>query len=210
MSSLVDLTETGMANGALAHIGEPPISSLDDTKRAAARHCKRFFAEIRDELLRERDWEFARNSCVPSALPSPPNSAWSFRYVMPSDCIAVLSIGDDPDCEPAWESPSTGDDTTVAKMLDTDEVAPLVWYTRRLTNPAQWDQLFARLFKLALAAKVNPLIGRDKSLTAGLVTMAKGGIDDAGKRDAQQKSGQTISRSTSWVKARFGVTSWRN
>jgi len=207
MAAPRDLTETGMANGALAHIGEPPISSLDDPQRAAARHCKRFFAEIRDELLRERDWQFARNSCTPAAGPTPPNAQWSFRYIMPSDCIAVLRVGDDPNSGPDWESPSTGDDVTVATVLDTNEVAPLVWYTRRVVNPAQWDELFGRLFKFALAAKVNPLVGRDKSLTNDLVAYAKGEKDDASKRDSQQRSGQQISRTTSWVQSRWGYTS---
>ena len=56
MAAPLDLSETGTANGALAIIGEPPIASLDDTTRAAARYAKRFFAEVRDELLRQKDW----------------------------------------------------------------------------------------------------------------------------------------------------------
>lgn len=194
-----------MANGALAKIGEPPISSLLDKKRAAARHCLRFFAETRDALLRDRNWEFARNSCAPAALPARPNPKWSFRYVMPADCVNVIQVGpfDDP-----WESPSSGDDVTVAIFCDTNATAPTIWYTRRVVNPAQWNPLFRELFKTALAAAVNPIIGRDKSLTQGLVQMAAAGKDDAAKRDAQGRVGQQISRTTSWVKSRWGYLDW--
>lgn len=194
-----------MANGALAKIGEPPISSLSDKKRAAARHCLRFFAETRDALLRDKDWEFARNSCSPAAQPARPNPEWSFRYVMPADCVAVVRIGR---FNPPWESPSSGDDVTVAIFCDTNETAPTIWYTRRVVNPAQWNPLFRELFKTALAAKVNPIIGRDKSLTNDLLGLVKGGQDDAVKRDSQGRNGQQISRTTSWVKSRWGYLDW--
>ena len=207
MAAPADLSETGMANGALSHIGEPPITSLDDTTRAAARYAKKFFAETRDDLLRERDWEFARTDCTPAGVTCP-NPHWAFRYTMPADCVNVLRIGDwdDSEDEPEWECPSTGDDVTVAIVLDTNEVAPHVYYTRRVVNPAQWDAGFRRLFKIALAIALNPLIGRDKSLTAGLINMLENKTGDAERRDAQQRSGQQISRSTSWVRARFGFT----
>lgn len=207
MSAPADLSETGMANGALALIGEPPIASLDDATRAAARTAKRFFAETRDELLRERHWEFARNSCVPSALPTAPNQKWLYRYVMPDDCVAVKSIEEGPDFDPDWECPASGDDGTVAILLDTNETAPMVWYTRRIVNPAQWDPLFRRVFKSALAAKINPIVGRDKTLTAQLAQAAQSWLDDAAMRDARTRNGDQITRSTSWVTARWGYTS---
>lgn len=231
MPAPLDLTETGMANGALALIGEPPISSLTDPTRAAARHALRFFAETRDALLRDRHWEFARASCTPAAQPSPPNPQWNYRYVMPADCIAVMSIGDyglpnppggvvpNPGTyaytgtsdggEPDWESPSSGDDVTIGVLLDTNDAQPFVWYTRRVVNPAQWDPLFRQLFQFALAAKLNPLVGRDKSLTAALEAKTGVALDDASARDAKQRNGDAVTRSTSWVLSRFGFTSWR-
>ena len=200
-----------MANGALALIGEPPIASLDDTTRAAARYAKRFFAEERDELLRDRDWQFARTFVNPPAGVACPNSAWSWRYTMPTDCLAVQRIGDYESYtdEPDWECPATGDDVTVAIVLDTNEIAPEVYYTRRVINPAQWDLEFSSLFKVKLAIKLNPLIGRDKSLTAQLEAQVEKKQDDAEIRDSRERRGDTVTRTTSWVTSRWGVVNGR-
>ncbi len=205
MAAPIDQSETGQANGALALIGEPPITSLDDATRAAARYAKRYFAEERDELLREKDWQFARNFATPGAVASP-NSAWSWRYTMPADCIAVVRIGDYEKYtdEPDWEEVSSGEDGDVATFVDTNEAGAQIYYTRRIVNPAQWDLDFAALFKTRLAIKLNPLIGRDKSLTATLMQMASKREDDSSKRDSQQRRGDTITRSTTWVTARWG------
>ncbi len=206
MAAPIDRTETGMANGALALIGEPPITSLDDTTRAAARHAKRFFAEERDELLRSKDWQFARTFVNPPAGVVCPNPTWAWRYTMPADCIAVQRIGDYENYtdEPEWECPATGDDGTVAIVLDTNAVAPEVYYTRRVVNPAQWDLEFSSLFKTRLAIKLNPLIGRDKSLTAMLQQQAQGKTDEATIRDSRERRGDTVTRTTSWVMSRWG------
>lgn len=211
MVAPIDRTETGMANGALALIGEPPITSLDDIYRAAARHAKRFFAEERDELLRSRDWQFARTFINPPAGVVCPNPVWAWRYTMPTDCISVQRLGDYESYtdEPDWECPATGDDLTVAIVLDTNEVAPEVYYTRRVINPAQWDLEFSSLFKVRLAAKLNPLIGRDKTLTAGLMAQVEKKADEAEIRDSRERRGDTVTRSTTWITARWGFANGR-
>ncbi|MDE2579964.1 MAG: hypothetical protein KGL46_14265 [Hyphomicrobiales bacterium] len=201
------LTEVDQVNGALAEIGEPPVVSLDD-KRAAARHAKRLFGPLRDELLRATSWQFAMNWCAPAAQAAAPPSGYTYRYTMPDDCIAVIAIEGHPN--DAWETPSAGEDDTLAVVLDTEIASPQVQYTRRIVNPAQWDAQFATLFQLRLAAKLNPLIGRDKGLTGALLKRAEDMEDDASRRDAQARSGEYITRDTSWVQARRGVTTgWR-
>lgn len=204
MAAPLDQTETGMANRALALIGEPPIASLDDPKRSAARHAKRNFADVRDGLLRALPWQCAKMSTTPPALPTAPNPKYSFRYLMPADCISVNSI--ECNTTDAWEVEATGDDTTLVTALDTSIVAPLVWYTRRLVNPAQWDEEFADVFIQRFCARLNPLIGRDKTKTGGFIAEGKRLFDEAALRDAQQRSRQQVSRNTSWIASRFGAT----
>lgn len=204
MAAPLDQTETGMANRALALIGEPPIASLDDAKRSAARHAKRNFADIRDSTLRAIPWQFAKQSTTPPALPVAPNTRYAFRYLMPADCISVNAIGDCTTTD-AWEVEATGDDTTLVTALDTSIVAPLVWYTRRIVNPAQWDEEFADAFVQRFCARLNPLIGRDKTKTPLFIAEGKRLLDEAALRDAQQRSRQQVSRNTSWIASRFGA-----
>ena len=202
MSAPVDLSETGMANGALALIGEPPISSLDDTRRKAARECKRHFAEVRDQLLDAKDWEFAKTQCTPPPLPNAPNTTYSYRYQMPSDCIRVLQLNDlDAD---DWECPNPGDDATTIVVVDTNALSPVIWYIRRVVNPAQWSNEFRGTFQTALAAMINPAVGRDKTLTVQLAGVADKKLESSARRDNQQRVGDTITSTTSWVSARWG------
>lgn len=198
-------TETDRVNEALALIGEPPIASIDDPRRKAARNAKRFFAGVRDDLLRQTPWEFAMAWVTPPAAPNAPSSGYAFRYLMPDDCVDVFQIKNLPD--DAWETPNAGDDDTVVTVLDTNATAPLVQYTRRIVNPAQWDESFAVLFALKLAAKLNPLVGRDKTLTQQLDAKAEMKLDEASRRDAQARSSQQVTRDTSWTQARRGLFS---
>lgn len=195
-----------MANGALALIGEPPITSLNDAGRAAARYAKRFFAEERDTLLRSKDWQFARTFVNPPAGVVCPNPRWAWRYTMPTDCVSVQRIGDYEKYtdEPNWECPAIGDDATAAIALDTNEVAPEVYYTRQVVNPVQWDLEFSALFRTRLAIKLNPLIGRDKAVTAQLAASLTTQTAEATIRDSRERRGDTVTRSTSWVTARWG------
>jgi hypothetical protein len=197
------LTETDRANGALAEIGEPPIAALSDPGRAAARHCNRFFAGVRDELLREAPWQFAKNYVTPAAQPTAPSPRWLYRYLMPADCVNIVCVMHRQNAE--WEQNSSGDDATVAICLDTNLVAPNVWYTRRIVNPAQWDALFCELFDISLAAKINPLIGRDKSKTAELLQRRRDKLEETKARDAQSASAERQRKDVNWILARYGV-----
>lgn len=198
------LTEVDQANAALAEIGEPGIVSLDEPRRAAARHAKRHFATIRDGCLRVTSWEFAKDWCTPSAIANfaPPSGLYLYRYRLPEECLAVNWL--EGVVNDAWETPNAGTDDELALVLDTSVVAPRVCFTRRVVNPAQWDAQFSLLFQLRLAAKLNPLIGRDKTLTERLHARAEDLEEDAMRRDAQAKGSTQLSRDTSWLRARLG------
>lgn len=204
MSAPRALTEVEQVNAALAEIGEPAITSLDEPRRAAARHAKAQFAGVRDACLRVTAWQFAKHWCAPAALTvAPPSGLYAYRYQLPDDCVAVNwleGVNDD-----AWEVPNVGNDTSVAMVLDTSATAPRVCYTRRIVNPAQWDAQFCALFQLRLAAKLNPLIGRDKTRTQEFRAAAEEMESDARRRDAQQKSSTLVSRDVSYIAVRRGV-----
>jgi hypothetical protein len=195
-------TETDRANAALAHIGEPSIVSLNDAGRRAARECKKHFSEARDQLLRKANWQFAKASAQPASLGAPPDGVYLYRYPMPEDCVAVRTIRDA--ANETWEVRHAGNDGDPRVMVDTDIAAPLIFYTRRVVNPAQWDELFCEVFDLMLAAKINPLVGRDKGRTAELQSEADKKLLRAQQKDARERSPERITRDTSWISARRG------
>lgn len=204
MTAPSPLTETAMANGALAEIGETAITDIDDPKRAAARVCKQNFGAVRDALLRRVPWQFAQHRVSPAAVAAPAGSPWAYRYRMPGDCIAPQDIvGADP---ASWEVSSAGDDQSLGVVVDANITAPQIVYTRRIVNPAQWDALFAQVFQLMLAAKINPLIGRDKQKTNDCLLRAERLLGTASRLDAQAQAANRVSGNTSWIAARRG---WR-
>lgn len=197
-----DQSETARANDALGLIGEPAIADINDSGRRAARECKRQFAPVRDRLLRAANWQFAKHSAQPSSSGAPPDGFYAFRYAMPEDCIAVRAIRDAENN--SWEVRNVGADADPRVMVDTDIENPLIFYTRRVVNPAQWDELFAEVFALHLAAAINPAVGRDKSKTAELKAEAGARLNRAAQKDAREKAPERITRETSWVRARMG------
>lgn len=202
MSVPQEQTEVARANDALRLIGEPPITSLAD-RRHAARLCKGAFATVRDRLLRAAPWQFAKATAAPPVAPfEQADPLWKLRYVMPSDCLAIREVRDAG--VDSWEMRSAGVDGDIRVFLHTDMTAPIVVYTRRVVNPASWDELFADAFAHSLAATINPALGRDKGLTDQLAQAASLKLLQAQQREARERAPQVISRETSWTRVRRG------
>lgn len=84
--------ETTTCNMALYRTGvSSTIASLDEGSKES-RICKTFFAPIRDVVLEDVDWNFARKrqALALQAVTAPTN--WLYSYALPDDCIAVRSI----------------------------------------------------------------------------------------------------------------------
>ena len=174
-------TETARANEALRHIGEPRIASLDATGRKAARECRAAFASVRDQLLRDANWQFAKASAAPAAIGAPADGLYLYRYAMPVDCVAIREIVGAHESE--WEVRHAGDDGDPRVMVDCNIAAAQFVYTRRVVNPA---------------------IGRDKSKTAELKAEADDKLPRARAKETRESSGQFVSKDTSWIAARRG------
>ncbi len=196
-------TETARANAALAHIGEPAISDINDSGRKVARAARAHFADARDQLLRAAHWQFAKATAAPASSGAPPDGLYLYRYPMPTDCVAVRSIYGHHD--DAWEVRHAGVDGDIRVMVDTDVAGATILYTRRVTNPAQWDELFTEVFDLKYAAVLNPLIGRDKSKTADLLAMVEAKLPRARNKDARERGPDYVGNDHSWSRVRRGV-----
>lgn len=187
--------ELQAANGALAHLGEPPLASLAET-RNAARQIVHHFADVRDGLLAEHDWNFAHGAVTPGAeapLTDP------IRYPLPDHVIQVLSVdgletGD-------WAVVSAGD--TALKVLTCRIEAPVVRVIERVETVARWSPLFLEVFQLRLAARLAPVIARNARMGADLMAMADSRLMKARRRDAQEGARKQVRRDGSWMQARL-------
>lgn len=103
-----------ICNQALVEIGYPQrIGSFQDGS-AASLSALEVYSQTRDELLRSRDWMFARRcvplnqvktAVVPPGTPGPPSSVWTdsqppppwlYEYLYPSDCLLLRGLRPTP------------------------------------------------------------------------------------------------------------------
>jgi hypothetical protein len=85
-------TETGAANLALGHLGQPALADLAHDSNLRARACRLFFGGARDAILREKWWSFAKGWVTPAADTVESLGPLKTRYVMPADCVRVRYI----------------------------------------------------------------------------------------------------------------------
>lgn len=86
-------SDTSIANIALTKMGANRITSLtQDSKEARALNS--IFASTRDAELRRHSWKFAIKRVTLSATTTTPEFGYSYEYLIPSDFIRLLTIGD--------------------------------------------------------------------------------------------------------------------
>src|SRR5688572_8267905 len=86
-------SDTEICNIALGHLGEAPITSLNEDSKAAWA-CNLHYALTRDELLRGHRWNFAKDRVQLSELAEGPAFGWARQFQLPADCLRVLEFND--------------------------------------------------------------------------------------------------------------------
>lgn len=82
-------TKIDIANTALADLGVALVIQSFDEKSAQAQACRAQFTASVDVALERHNWSFARKRAVLADHPDGGTEDWAFRYVYPSDCLAL-------------------------------------------------------------------------------------------------------------------------
>jgi len=91
--------KVGICNAALALLGDDKIDALTDTTDRA-KLCARLYDSVRDSVLRAHLWKCCKKRAVLSPTVTAPAFEWSYQFLMPSDCIRVISIAQEGYTEP--------------------------------------------------------------------------------------------------------------
>lgn len=193
-------TELDAANAALSLIGVTALSSFDEA-RTAARVVKRHFGTLRDALLKKTDWNFASAQATLAATTEAPEQPFTRRYLLPEDCLAVRSVlGLEAD---EWAVSAAGSaDAPLVRYLDTVAEAPLVLFTRRVSDPVRWNPEFTLIFVQQLAEACAPQCTRSSTAANRAHQVAGEMLPEAKRNDARERSTSQVSRTTSWISAR--------
>ena len=145
--------ETTICNLALAHLGQSQIMSLDDESQAA-RFCKRFYAQTRDEVVQSHQWNFALKRTTLPQLATAPLSGWALQYELPVDFLRLVQLNGYEwwQREKRWE--------IEGRALLTDETTAAVRYLARVEDANFFTPLFVDALAMKLAARLaKPLTG---------------------------------------------------
>lgn len=168
-------SETEICSNALREIGDDPITSLvEDSERA--RLCNAFYAPTRDMVLRAYPWNFAIARQQLSRVSTSPAFGFSYQYQLPTSpyCLRVLSLYEDL----PWK--------VEGRKLLTDSSTAKIVYISRVSDPAQFDQMFADALTARLAARLAYPVTGSAQVARDLYTIYMDRLRDARSMDAQE------------------------
>lgn len=147
-------SETSVANIAMAHLGQEPITNIDADNNKRAKWARRRFDTLRDALLRSHPWDFATKLTSVAASTAVPAYGFGYRYTLPADFLRLVRLYQ----EDALFRVRDG-------SIHTDLGAPLEFeYIYRNVVTTSWTDDFAEVMGLALAYAICLPITDDRQL----------------------------------------------
>lgn len=178
----------GICNLALAHIGQKPISDLNEASENA-RKCKLVYELMRDALLRDHQWNFARAikkmTELEEVIPG-----WSYLYAQPQKCLFVRRVFNSANIVTPrpLEFDVVLSPVSEVKAISTNTEAAWIEYTYQVTDPSLFDPLFTEALSYKIAAAIaKPLTG-DIQLASSLLQMFSTIVDKANLQNAKEGS----------------------
>lgn len=136
-------TPVSICSNALLMLGDAPISSFtEDTDRA--RLASNLWDTLRDAVLRRHPWNCAIKRVVLAPDVTAPAFDYSTQFTLPSDCLRVLSVGQEGE-RPQYKLEGR-------KILMTGATACNLRYVFRNDNPATWDAMLIEAMTMVMRA----------------------------------------------------------
>lgn len=192
------LSDVQIVNRALGKLGARRIDSLADDS-ANARAAKAAYTMVRDRLLRAHPWNFAIRRASIAADAEATSFGGLNQYRKPEDFLALLR---------GTEAGSARRERrrhwrVEGEFIVSTEASPLEFrYIARITNPEQFDALFADYFALALAVELCDEISQDRNRKELLITEARL-AELAAKRANGLENPEETPPEDDWVLARL-------
>lgn len=161
MASVVQI-----CNLALSRLGtRATIASLDESS-TEARVCKANYADCRDSLLRDFDWNFARRVDTLALRVEAPPAGWAYTYSLPNKCARFRGIwsGPRPSGAPAdWAIGSVADSSgNDVVAIFANQSGAEGCYTRIVENSELFSAGFVKALIWRLAEAIAlPITTRD-------------------------------------------------
>lgn len=169
--------KTQIANMTLVRIGiSKLIANVDSESSTEARLIRTVFDDERDDILRDFPWPFARKiadlGLVGGTEDEAVNNDWQYSYRYPADCLYARRLTTVTGRNNANPPPFVIGSDDQGQLLFTDEADAELEYTRRVTEPDQFDPIF----RSALAWKIGMSIAAPLSRVKEVIQLAFSGF----------------------------------
>jgi len=170
-----------ICNLALSRIGAPSIAAITENTRPA-RECNRLYETVRDTVLSEFPWNFARKQEALAALSGEEVTGWDYAYAYPTDCLTALQIYNPLTNQTYTDGEYVAyqlvesavkikadrikfeigtNSTKDTRLILTDQEDAELIYTARITDPNMFSSAFIDALSWRLAADLAiPLKGK--------------------------------------------------
>lgn len=165
--------EIQIANLALSRLGGYRIQSFSDATKEA-REASLHYPLMRDSVLEDHDWDFARKRTL-LALLATTYTGWAYAYQYPIDCLVARSIISSVDANGISQFseetglPSAGkaeyevisNAAMNSRVILTDKASAELVYTGKVTDANMFSPLFVNALAWRLASDLAiPLKGK--------------------------------------------------
>ena len=192
-------SEVEIANSALARIGEDPITSLTENRRAA-RFANRQYPLARDALIRSYRWNFAIKRVTLAPEATQPDTGFTNQFMFPTDALKIIGIFDEDELQQNYTASRIPHKIEGRFILTDDDTLPLV-YIARITNVANFDALFVDAFAWRLAIDLSYPLTTTRKVREDAIVGFKLSIKEAKLADAIEGSPEVIIASE-WIDSR--------
>lgn len=178
-----------IVNMALVYIGATSIVSMNDSKKSAITATV-LWPGARDAVLRAYPWNcaVARKVLAPEA--TPPAFDWAHSFVLPPECLRILSVKDD--IEYCLEG----------RRILTNSTVVYIKYIQRVEDVTQYDPLLCQAMAAHLAQLLAMPIVQSATLEQAMQNRYKLFLQEARSVDAQESSLQEL-QADAWLESRL-------
>lgn len=202
-------SQLSIVNNALTEIGEATITSMSQNTRAARAASRIWEIEYAAALTRYR-WNFARRRAVLAPDATAPAFGYTYRFLLPADCIAVIGTQNDLELNASYTS-SRESHVVEGRYLLSDENPVNLYYIAKVDDLSTLNPDFVKVLSLQLAAALAYDLSTGVERVASIEGKLKEAVRQAKFSHAIQHTPERIEAS-SWVDSRhsLGGYGWRN
>jgi hypothetical protein len=175
-------SSVSICNLALIAIGEDPITSLNDARKAAIL-CQALYDPTRREVLEMQPWKFAKKQAQLAASTTAPLFTYDNAFPLPADFIRMYD-------EPEEDNPEY---EIMGSMMYSNDDSPFdMLYIFDNQDPTMFSPLFVQTLAMALGAKLAQPITQSIDKENEMAGKFQNYLDSAALVNSQQESAREL------------------